>query len=114
MLGDIEFGLALVDRHNERARFSDRAIVMGRREDDPIDARRQRVEVEREAGLVRGRCEADFAIRRTRVGEQDDVAIVADLLGSIETDSSKVDAGEAEGPGAFTADPDAPSGQATL
>src|SRR3546814_5331067 len=62
MFGDIEFGLALVDRHSERARFSDRAIVMGRREDDPIDARRQRVEVEREAGPVRGRCEADFAV----------------------------------------------------
>src|SRR3546814_10682041 len=94
MFGDMEFGLALVDRHSERARFSDRAIVMGRREDDPIDARRQRVEVEREAGPIRGRCEADFAVRRARVGEKDDVAIVADLLGSIETESRNVDTGE--------------------
>src|SRR3546814_11715889 len=77
---------------------------------DPIDARRQRVEVEREAGPVRGRCEADFAVRRARVGEKDDVAIVADLLGSIETESRNVDTGEAKGNGDFTAAADAEIG----
>src|SRR3546814_11637930 len=84
---------------------------MGRREDDPIDARRQRVEVEREAGPVRGRCEADFAVRRARVGEKDDVAIVADLLGSIETESRNVDTGAAKGNGDFTAAADAAIGR---
>src|SRR3546814_13414085 len=114
MFGDIEFGLALVDRHSERARFSDRAIVMGRREDDPIDARRRRVEVEREAGPVRGRCEADFAVRRARVGEKDDVAIVADLLGSIETASRNVATGEAKGTGDLTTAPPADTGTASF
>jgi hypothetical protein len=52
MLGDIEFSLPLVDRNFERPRFSDGAIIMGRGEDDPFNAGRQRVKVQREASLV--------------------------------------------------------------
>ncbi len=111
---NVEACLVAVDGDDEWARARNRLIVMCRGEDDAVDRARQPVEIEIENRIVRGGHHLDRAFRRFRVRKENDIAVVANLLGAIETEGCDIDPIEAEIDFDSAARADAEIGQSAL